>query len=50
MSPNILDNEGHGRQVVLHQLNPFHQGILVVIQTPINIYFPMAWGVCCFKY
>ena len=38
MYPNILNREGHGHQVVLHQ------------QTPINIYFPMAWGVCCFKY
>ena len=50
MSSNILDREGHGGQVVVHQFNPLHQGILVVTQTPINIYFPMAQGVRCFKY
>ena len=50
MSSNILDREGHSHQVVSHQFNPLHQGILVVTQTPINIYFAIAWGVCCFKY
>ena len=50
MSSNILHHEGHGRQVVVHQFNPCHQGILVVTQTPINIYFPMAWSILCFKY
>ena len=48
MSSNILDHEGHGRLVVVHQFNPLHQGILVVTQTLINFYFPMAQGVLLF--
>ena len=50
MSSNMLGHEGHGHQVVVHQFNSLHQSILVVTQTPINIYFPMAWGVHFFKY
>ena len=48
MSPNILDHEGYGHQVVSPQFNPLHQSILVVTQTPINIYFPVEQGVLLF--